>query len=320
MKTKTFIFIIIVVTFVVGLVYRQYQPISTDTSKIPFTISRGQGLDRVGQNLRSAGLIRSIPAFKFEVMRQGVSKKIQAGDFSLSSSMPLGTIVSSLTRGRSDVSLTVLEGWRREEIASEAKKVLGDSFDAPLFVSLTATLEGKLYPDTYSLGKTTSAAALVTILTDNFNKKTQSLNVDTQSLDRAVIMASLIEREAFADEERPMIAGILQNRLDQGWPLQVDAAIQYQKATTICGKKLDCDWWPQNITRVDIDTPSIFNTYKNQGLTPRPISNPSLVSIKAALNPKKSDYWFYLHDPSGQIHYASTIEEHNSNISKYLKK
>jgi UPF0755 protein len=320
MKSKTFLLLSLILIFVSVIALRQYQPVTSGTSTVPFTISKGQGLDRVGQNLKSAGLIRSVPAFKFEVMRQGVSKKIQAGDFNLSSSMSLSTIVSSLTRGRSDISIKILEGWRREQIAWQASQILGDSFDTDRFLKLTATLEGKLYPDTYSLSKSTTPESLIVTLTDNFSKKTQDLNVDSRSLDRAVIMASLIEREALTDTEKPIIAGILKNRMDKGWPLQIDATIQYQKATTVCAKKLNCDWWPQNISRDDIGRPSSYNTYLNQGLPAGPIANPSITSIKAALNPQPTSYWFYLHDMSGQIHYATTIEGHNENIAKYLNK
>jgi UPF0755 protein len=115
------------------------------------------------------------------------------------------------------------------------------------------------------------------------------------------------------------VAGILIKRLNSDWPLQVDATVQYAKASRTC-KLTACDWWPQNISRSDIDLDSPYNTYKNPGLPLTPICNPSFISLKSALNPASSNYWFYLHDSKGQIHFATTLEEHNENIRLYLGK
>jgi UPF0755 protein len=83
---------------------------------------------------------------------------------------------------------------------------------------------------------------------------------------------------------------------------------------------LDCDWWKNDLTKADLEVASPFNTYKQSGLPPHPIANPSLISLESAFNPTASPYWFYLHDNQGVVHYATTIEEHNANISRYLSK
>jgi UPF0755 protein len=125
-------------------------------------------------------------------------------------------------------------------------------------------------------------------------------------------MASIIERETKTNEERPVVAGILWKRLENDWPLQVDATLQYAIANSET-------WWPI-LTKEDLEINSSYNSYKFTVLPPTPIASPGLSSIKASANPQDSDYWFYIHDPEAQIHYAETIEEHNNNIRKYLGK
>jgi UPF0755 protein len=302
-----------------------YSPTNiTDSTRIPFSISKGESLDSIANNLIDQNLIHSIPAFKIHVLLSNNATKIQAGDFSLSRNKTLPQIIETLTHGTSDRWVTLLEGWRREQIAQAIVDSLATddnkdyAFDPDIFITNTATLEGKLYPDTYSLAKGTTTQQTIDRLTQRFESQTASLqNKSTLSDYDALILASLIEREALTNKEKPIIAGILYNRLNNDWPLQVDATIQYVKASQIC-RILTCDWWPQEITKDDLEINSSYNTYQNQGLPPAPISNPSIESINAAYNSTITDYWFYLHDASGQVHYARTIEEHNQNISKYL--
>jgi UPF0755 protein len=156
-------------------------------------------------------------------------------------------------------------------------------------------------------------------MTETFTSKTKNLeNNSGMSINQAVVLASLLERETKTDAERPIVAGILMNRLDSDWPLQIDAAVQYAVASENCKFKTEnCTWWPI-LTLEDLSVKSAYNTYKNQGLPPNPIANPGLSSLKAAFNPKENDYWYYIHDNQGQIHYARTLVEHNSNIAKYL--
>jgi UPF0755 protein len=124
-------------------------------------------------------------------------------------------------------------------------------------------------------------------------------------------MASLIEREARIDTSRQMVSGILWKRLDNAWPLQVDATLQYVKG----GKN---DWWPEPLA-VDKSLNSPYNTYQNTGLPPAPIANPSLSSIKAALSPTDSAYWYYISDLQGNMHYGVTLDDHNANVNQYLR-
>ena len=141
-----------------------------------------------------------------------------------------------------------------------------------------------------------------------------------RSLNQVIIMASLIERETRGVEEKPVVAGIIYKRLESGWPLQVDATLQYAISNENCKNKIDnCTWWTPLIKEnMNINSP--YNSYEIKGLPPTPIASPGLSSIKAAIYPEESGYWFYLHDPDGDIHFARTMEEHNDNIREYLGK
>jgi UPF0755 protein len=151
-------------------------------------------------------------------------------------------------------------------------------------------------------------------MNDTFTAKTSGLTPQGSNLSFAdsVILASILERETKTDAERPVVAGILINRLNLGMPLQVDATVQYAVGTSK-------DWWPI-LTLEDLKVNSLYNTYKYAGLPPGPIANPGLSSLKAAFNPAQTDYLYYIHDPTGQIHYAKTLAEQNANIAKYLGK
>ena len=130
-----------------------------------------------------------------------------------------------------------------------------------------------------------------------------------------ITLASIVEREGRSDEDRPVIAGILLKRLKADWPLQADATLQY----VLGYQAFEKSWWKKSLTATDKTVQSPYNTYRNPGLPPAPISNPGLASIKAVVYSKESDYWFYLHDNDGRIHYARTLEDHNSNIAAYLQ-
>jgi UPF0755 protein len=99
----------------------------------------------------------------------------------------------------------------------------------------------------------------------------------------------------------------------------VDASVQYAVASLNCSPLGGCEWWPKQLTRQDLAIKLAYNTYLYPGLPPKPIANPSVSSIKAALDPTKTEYWYYLSDSQGNIHYARNLEEHNQNIQRYLK-
>jgi len=154
----------------------------------------------------------------------------------------------------------------------------------------------------------------------NFDSKVDSLTPSNTNLTKPqlIILASLIEREMKTGDERPIVAGIILNRLNAGMPLQIDATVQYAVASARCGSEIiSCAWW-EPLASADLVINSPYNTYENTGLPPTPIANPGLSAIKAAYNPSTTDYLYYIHDSSGTIHYATTLEEQDANIKKYL--
>lgn len=294
--------------------YKNSLPVSQTEKFSYFVIEKGTSATQVGNKLQSGGYIKSALAFKIYLQLTGQTAKLQAGEFRLSSSFTLFETVASLFKGPSELWVTVPEGLRREEIATKFAAALNkDATFANDFLTASKSKEGYLFPDTYLFPRDATATTIVKKMTDTFDSKTKDLkNNSGLTFEQAIVLASILERETKTDTERPVVAGILINRLNAGMPLQVDAAVQYAVGTSK-------NWWPV-LTYDDLLIKSAYNTYKNQGLPPSPIASPGISSIKAALNPVASDYWYYIHDGSGQIHYAKTLAEHNANVAKYLGK
>lgn len=331
-KTKFLLILPLIIFFILGIVFLWWTTntvsVSGNDQSIRFVIPKGMGATQIGYKLRDAGLIKNPLVFKIYTQITGKSGSIQAGEFSLKKNLNLYQLVSELLKGPSLIWVTIPEGLRKEEVALRIAKGLElDGYQendfVTNFISLSSTSEGKLYPDTYLFPRDITPQKALMAMTKLFDTLTKELKIEQSkySFEEIVTVASLIEREAKGDAERPVIAGIIYKRLENDWPLQIDASIQYQKANQALKNKnvTEVKYWG-GLTKEDIETPSIYNTYKNLGLPPTPICNPGIASIKAAVSPQDTEYWFYLHDTKGQIHYADSLEEHNSNIRKYLNK
>jgi len=294
------------------------QPVcSKDCPSQFFVIKKGEALGSIAQRLEDQGLVRSSLFFQLETTRLGFVRRLQAGNFRLNSGMKPSWIADNLTHGTLDIWITIVEGWRREEIAEKLAESFEEeaTFDSTDFLARTKGMEGKLFPDTYLISRQASAEKVVETLISNFENKTSGLNIKEEDL----ILASLIEREVASQKDRPIVAGILLKRLENSWSLQVDATVQFAKANKECSLIRDCRWWSKDLTSQDLKIDSSYNTYLRPGLPPGPICNPGLASIKAVLNPEKTNYWFYLSDSQGKIHYSQNLEEHKANIQKYLQ-
>lgn len=303
-----------------------------DKSTRDFLVTRGQSLGQVAYLLEKQGLIKNRLAFKLYTQALGQAGRIQAGEYSLSSSFSLDKIMMTLVSGPKELWVTYPEGLRREEVAIKTIKTL--VMDAPRaqtfwteFMTLTADKEGYLFPETYLFGKDASAQTVVAKLSNTFSVKvTDQMRQDGKKLPLSfrelLTLASIVERETRTDDERPTVAGILMKRISAKMPLQVDATLQYVAANKRCGttytRGIECAWW--EIPTADVRSiKSAYNTYENSGLPPGPIANPSLSSIRAVIYPEDSPYWFYIHDTKGVIHYAKTGAEHQRNVDKYLR-
>jgi UPF0755 protein len=285
-----------------------------DTSQKIFVIERGEAIREVGNSLKEEGLIRDPVVFFLLIKKAGSEKAIQAGDYKLSPSMDLYTIVDTLKHGTLDLWVTIPEGFRAEEIASSLSENL--PVDA-VFRQKLAQEEGYLFPDTYLIPKDASAETVISIMKGNFSKKIQESGIsqDKAALSRIVTIASLVEREAKFAEDAYLVASVISNRLEIGMGLQIDATVQYILGY-IPAEKV---WWKRHLTISDLKTASPYNTYIHAGLPPTPISNPGLNAIKAAANPAKTDYLYYVSDSAGHLHFAKTLDGHNQNVQKYIK-
>lgn len=281
-----------------------------------FTVVSGEGVRSIATRLKNAGFVKDQVGFFILVKLLRLDSKLEAGNFRLSPAMDMPTIVKELTHGTLDTWVTTLEGWRSEEIALK----LAQDIAIPEVEFLKYNREGYMFPDTYLLPKDASAAAVAKILLDNFDKRVTSdirtaITKQGITFDQGIILASIVEREGRSDTDRPIIAGILLKRLKKGWPLQADATVQY----ALGYQSQEKTWWRKVITNEDKDIESLYNTYKQPGLPPKPISNPGLAAIKAVAFPKETTYWYYLHDNEGKVHFAETLEEHVANTTKYLR-
>ena len=305
---------------------------STDAHEKVVIITRGSAAEKIGNVLKEAGVIKNKTAFKLYLQKENLTTAIPPGKFEIPQNLTLSEVVALLLEGPTEKWVTVPEGLRREQVPELFVDVLELEGNERMefieaFMATSAGKEGYLFPDTYLVAPELTGMAAVGLMENTFNNKVPQEMVDALanlgfSLDEGVILASLLERETLTGEERPVVAGILYNRLAAGWPLQVDAAVQYAMANDICTQgSVECkDWWPRPITSTDLELDSPYNTYVYSGLPPAPISNPGISSLKAVAFPENTDYWFYLHDPDGNIHYAKTLAEHNQNIINFLNK
>ncbi len=296
---------------------------SSDPTEKRFIITRGSSATKIATDLAEAGLIKNALAFKVYTQINGISGNIPPGEFQIPANLDIENLMSLLKKGPREIWVTIPEGLRREQYSSRFIDAFGLTGSAASefteeFLSLSTDLEGRLFPDTYLFPKDASAQTVINKLTANFDTQFKYNQKSGLDINEAIVLASIIERETLTADERPVVAGILLNRIDMGWPLQADATAQYALGTIRCKAKVECDWWVPPL-RADLEIDSPFNTYQITGVPPAPIANPGLTSLNAAINPSETDYMFYIHDSEGNIHYAKTLSEHNQNVAKYLR-
>jgi len=205
------------------------------------------------------------------------------------------------------VTITVPEG----ATVSDINTILHENKVISTSTSLSENLEGYLFPDTYEFFLNSSLEVVETRFEENFDYKVSKLfpdGVSDEELRDVIIVASLIEKEVPLLEDRKIVSGIIEARLGAGIPLQIDASICYIKEKPCLP-----------ITEDDKKIESMYNTYLHRGLPPGPIGNPGLDAIVASIKPQQSPYLYYISDPeSGRTIFATTLDEHNSNVVKYL--
>ncbi|MCL4375045.1 endolytic transglycosylase MltG [Patescibacteria group bacterium] len=318
-KLSVFVTLVILAFVISAAVYREGNlPVDRNSQEYKiFLIPPGEGLSSIARRLAADGLIRNRLVFYLIVKRAGIEKNIQAGEFRLSPRMTGTQIAQTLTHGTTDVWVTILEGWRKEEAA----QAISAKLNIPESEIIKRAAEGYLFPDTYLFPRNATIATVLSILRLNFQKKYSSAVADKikrlgLSQDQAITLASLVEREARSDTVRQQVASIIYKRYKNDWFLNIDATVQYALGYQIQEKS----WWKKQLSAADLTVNSSYNTYKYIGLPPGPICSPSLSAITAVANiDPNTPYWYYLTDANGHVHYAVTLEEHNANIDNYLR-
>ncbi|OGE15133.1 hypothetical protein A2111_01525 [Candidatus Daviesbacteria bacterium GWA1_38_6] len=296
-----------------GLWKVQTSPVSSDENARVIVIPKSEGISSIAKRLKDDNLIRSELTFKIYARQNNLASRIQAGSFKLSPSMSISEIANVLTSGTDDVWVTFIEGWRVEEMAEKLNGNL--KIDNGQFLKLSK--EGYMFPDTYLFPKDAEVEYITETLQDNFNRKyaddlKKKIKAKGLTEKEGVILASLVEREGRSDKVRTEVAGILLNRLNIGMKLDVDATVQY----ALGYQQSEKSWWKRHITKDDKEIKSPYNTYKNPGLPPAPICNPSLSSLEAVANANpNTQYLYYYHDSKGNSHYGKTLEEHLENVA-----
>ena len=314
------------------------QPVSDSGQTMPFELHQGDSATIVGQELQSAGLIRSAIGFRLAVRLNGLGSHLEAGSYQLRPNMSLDEVISVLAQGRmAGGLLTIPEGWRTLEIADALDRnhvtSRGDFLQAaehpsfPLPSRLQGlpagrSLEGFLFPDSYRFSPNTPGDQVARTMVDDFDRHLSAdlldgFRANGLSLEQAVTLASIVEREAVVASERPTIASVYVNRLHRGMKLQADPTVQY--ALVSPGGAADPSWgyWKPGLTFADLRVSSPFNTYVVAGLPPGPICNPGLASLEAVAHPAVTDFLYFVARPDHSHAFSRTLEEQQQNVAKY---
>lgn len=328
----------------VGPLVDPLAPVDTsDTTKQVVTVPPGSSAGEIGNLLQQRGLIRSALFFRLAADQAGVGTSLAAGDYELSRSMSTDEVIQVLAKGQVKRGLiaTIPEGWRSEQIADrleatgfssrdEFTRAISAPESVPGFelVGAAATpskLEGYLFPETYEVPQKVPGVRAAELMVRMFNQRIgDALRAPSESRltpFQVLTVASIVEREAKVSSERATIASVYLNRLHAGMPLQADPTVQYAIASHDGQFAAGYGYW-RDLTQADLDIDSPYNTYRVTGLPPGPICNPGEASIRAALQPAKTDYLYFVAqtDGSGTHLFAKTLEEHNANVARVSRR
>jgi UPF0755 protein len=282
----------------------------------------GYSTRRIATELKSAGVIRSANAFiLWHYFRH--KRSLKAGEYLFDKSANALEVHNRLARG--DVyfhTVVIPEGFTMFDIAQAMQDAgLGSREDfLKLAMSDTAliadlapeakSLEGYLFPNTYEFTRTESMPEMVAAMVKQFRQVAREIGLN-QDVEKTVAMASIIEKETAAPEERPQVASVYYNRLAKNIALQADPSVIY--AELLAGT------YGGALHHEDMQVDSPYNTYRHPGLPPGPIGNPGKTSLEAAMHPAETHFYYFVSDGNGHHRFASDLEEHNKNVAAYRK-
>jgi len=302
------------------LVFTPYGP-ETETF---VDIAPGSSAIRIGRQLEAVGVIRS--RYAFDLVRWFRHGTLHAGMYRFDHPAPVAEVYGRIARGDVfTIALTVPEGASIFEIAArleQAKLGTRQSFldAARSHTDLVAdldpgakSLEGYLFPDTYRFSPNVTPDQLVAAMVKRFRVAATQLGLG-ENVHQVVTIASLVERETAIDAERPLVASVIENRLAKNIPLNIDPTVIY--GLEVAGH------WRGAIYQSDLSHDTPYNTYLHAGLPPGPVCNPGLPSLRAAMAPPKTNYFYFVAagtNAQGHSLFAETLDEHNRNVANYRK-
>jgi len=297
-----------------------------------FTIGEGESVAMICLRLENDGLISDAELMRTYLVYTGLDRMLQSGRFTLSPMMtPIQIAAELLDATPKDAIVTILPGWRIEEVAANVAGS-GLSITAEAFISAAyapshtqlaflpveslSSLEGFLFPGTYVLPRESGLDDLLEMILTNFTDQLDTTLMDGfarqgLTLVEAVNLASIVEKEAVIDDEKPLVASVFFNRLEVGMRLETDPTVQY----ALGYDESTGSWWKSPLSLDDLKISSPYNTYQNFGLPPGPISNPDLGSLRAVAFPAETPYFYFRSacDDSGRHNFSITFEEHLNN-------
>ncbi|HCU31484.1 MAG: Aminodeoxychorismate lyase [Candidatus Uhrbacteria bacterium GW2011_GWE2_45_35] len=300
-----------------------------DASPVVITIEPGSSVKAIAEVLKDAGLIPGDFGFRLYVRITQVERTFQPGEFTLYKNLNYSSIVANLTAITPDeVTITFPEGLTIDQMAERVDTAFGSGSGAEWLKSLSEKnwsniyvflpsddLQGYLFPDTYRISRSGFPDELTYKLLTNFSEKLSpelraEISRQGKIIEEVVILASILEREVRGDADRALVADLFWRRLEIGMALQADSTVHF-----VVGS----DGSTVYTSDTDREVNSPYNTYKYRGLPPGPISNPSLSAVMAVIYPAANNYWYFLTDSEGQVHYAQTNDEQNENKYQYLR-
>lgn len=288
-------------------------------------VPRGSTFHDIADQLVSKGVIGNAFVFRLYAKLNHRDTQVRAGEYKFARGLTQSDVLDRLLTGGAQIArwVTFPEGFTARQIATRLQNEgfgpAAEFSDAFLHDTIaidgerTKNLEGYLFPSTYLLPIGATPRQVEQIMTSQFFRELppdarRKASAHHLTIPQVVTLASLVQQEGKADSERPLIAGVIYNRLRLGMPLQVDASLEYT--------------FPEHRTVIlnrDLQTDSPYNTYKHVGLPPTPIANPGGPSLAAAFDPKASEYLYYVYKGNGHHAFAKTLAEHQANVARYLK-
>jgi len=313
----------VVTGFVIDLQRYARRRIDVAASEQTVSIAAGDSFKTATARLAGAGVIAHPGKFKMLARYRGDDKRLKAGEYVFSGKLSPEQVLDKLVKGEVKLyKITVPEGFNLDQIAllvREAGLAASDDFrdqarnpDLARALDIPAgTAEGYLFPDTYFFPKGATSRQVITtmvrrfheLFSDAWRKRAEQIGY---SVHEVVTLASIIEKETGAPQERKLIASVFHNRLRKGMRLEADPTVIY-----------GLDHFDGNLTRKHLETPTPYNTYIIQGLPPGPIANPGMAALEAALFPADSDYLFFVSRGDGTHYFSSSLRDHRAAVEKF---